>query len=270
MAERNKERKGKKKGKGHRPQRTATWQDESRQQKKKTSNEAAPHKQRQTRETTTTWQPSAQALAPLATQQQQLGNPVLKPWPHWPRNNNSLATQCSSPGPIGHATTTAWQPSAQALAPLATQQQPLGTPVLKPWPHWPRNNNRLATQCASPGPIGHATTTAWHPSAQALAPLATQQQPLGNPVLKPWPHWPRNNNRLATQCTSPGSISHETTTAWQPSAQALAPLATEGTRQRQRRGRKGMKETNIYLNKPAWPLPCLWPFTCLGHQIRRQ
>ena len=143
------------------------------------------------------------------------------------RNNNRLATQCSSPGPIGHATTTAWQPSAQALAPLATQQQQLGNPVLKPWPHWPRNNNRLATQCASPGPIGHATTTAWHPSAQALAPLATQQQPLGNPVRKPWPHWPRNNNRLAPQCASPGPIGHATTTAWQPSAQALAPLATQ-------------------------------------------
>ena len=170
MAERNKERKEKKmeRDTDHRGQQPGKTKAGSK--KKQTNNEAAPHKQRQTRETTTAWQPSAQALAPLATQQQQLGNPVLKPWPHWPRNNNSLATQCSSPGPIGHATTTAWQPSAQALAPLATQQQPLGTPVRKPWPHWPRNNNR------------------WQPSAQALAPLATQQQPLGNPVHKPWLH----------------------------------------------------------------------------------
>jgi hypothetical protein len=116
MAESKKRRE---KRKGHRPQRTATWQDESRQQKKKTTKQHSTSSDRREK-------------------QQPLGNPVLKPWPHWPRNNNSLATQCSSPGPIGHATTTAWQPSAQALAPLATKQQLLGNPVRKPWPHWPQ------------------------------------------------------------------------------------------------------------------------------------
>ena len=153
MAERNKERKEKKmeRDTDHRGQQPGKTKAGSQKKNKQTTKQHPTSSDRREK-------------------QQPLGNPVLKPWPHWPRNNNRLATQCASPGPIGHATTTAWHPSAQALAPLATQQQP------------------LATQCSSPGPIGHATTTAWQPSAQALAPLATKQQPLGNPVHKPWLH----------------------------------------------------------------------------------